>query len=59
MHVTIYTAILSMETVDESESCQGAYNGDNIEDNPLIQRHEVEERIWEFPIDRRSVLDPD
>lgn len=47
-----------MQTVEESEGRQSANNRDNIEDDPLFDRHNIEERIWEFPIDRRGVFDP-
>jgi hypothetical protein len=49
---------LSMKTVEESKRRQSANNRDDIENDPLLDRHDVEERIWEFPIDCRSVFDP-
>jgi hypothetical protein len=47
-----------MKTVEEPKSRQSANNRDDIKDNPLFNRHDVEERIWEFPINSRSVFDP-
>lgn len=47
-----------MQAVQALEGHQSATNRKNIEDDPLFERHNVEERIWEFPIDRRGVFDP-
>jgi len=49
---------LSMKTVEESKSRQSAYHRDDIEDDPLLDRHDIEERVWEFPINSRGVFDP-
>jgi hypothetical protein len=47
-----------MKTVEEPKSRQSADNRDDVEDNPLFNRHNVEERIWEFPINSGCVFDP-
>lgn len=47
-----------MKTVEEPKSRQRADHRDDVEDGPLFNRHDVEERIWEFPINSRSVFDP-
>jgi hypothetical protein len=47
-----------MKTVEEPKSRQSANDRNDIEDDPLLNRHDVEERIWEFAVDGRSVFDP-
>jgi len=47
-----------MKTVEEPKSRQSADNRDDVEYDPLLNRHDVEERIWEFPINSRGVFDP-
>ena len=49
---------LSMKAVEEPKSRQSANNRDDVEHDPLFNRHDVEERIWEFPINSRGVFDP-
>jgi hypothetical protein len=58
IHQFVEILYLSMKTVEEPESRQSANDRDDIENKPLFNRHNVEERIWEFPIDCRSVFDP-
>jgi hypothetical protein len=47
-----------MKAVEEPESRQSTNDSDDIEDDPLFDRHDVEERIWELPVDGRGVFDP-
>jgi hypothetical protein len=47
-----------METIEEPKSRQSSSNGNDVEDDPLFDRHDVEEWIWEFAVDTRSVFDP-
>jgi len=47
-----------MQTVEEPEGRQSANNRDDVKDDPLFNRHNIEKRIWEFAVDGRGVFDP-
>lgn len=47
-----------MKVVEKTESGQSANNGEHVEDDPLMNRHDVQEWVWECSIDRRGVFDP-
>ena len=48
-----------MKTVQQPECGQSTHNGDDVEYDPLLDRHDIQEWVWELVIDRSGVLDPE